>query len=83
MYIVLCYDVNEKRCAKYLNICKKYLLHLQKSVFAGTISEAKYRILISKIDQIKIEEDKILIYEIPSLKYVNIVSNIDLGIIIS
>ena len=81
MYIVLCYDVNEKRCGKYLNVCKKYLLHLQSSVFAGSISESKYSTLMKEIDKIKIEEDKILIYKTPSIKYVDVVSIPEIGII--
>lgn len=33
MYIILTYDVGSKRVEKVLKICRKYLVHVQKSVF--------------------------------------------------
>ncbi|KNF08221.1 CRISPR-associated endoribonuclease Cas2 [Gottschalkia purinilytica] len=37
-YVFLFYDVSEKRVQKVFKICKKYLIHHQKSVFRGSIS---------------------------------------------
>ncbi|SDB96254.1 CRISPR-associated endonuclease Cas2 [Geotoga petraea] len=37
-YIILMYDINEKRVQKVFKICKKYLEHYQKSVFMGEIT---------------------------------------------
>lgn len=39
-YIILFYDVGEKRVQKVFKICKKYLSHFQLSVFRGEISQA-------------------------------------------
>lgn len=39
-YVILFYDVNEKRVQKIFKICKKYLAHYQKSVFRGEITPA-------------------------------------------
>lgn len=33
MFIILSYDINKKRVGKILKICRKYLVHVQKSVF--------------------------------------------------
>ena len=41
MFVVLSYDINQKRVNKVLKVCRKYLVHVQKSVFEGTITEAK------------------------------------------
>ena len=43
MYIILMYDVNEKRTGKMLRLCRKYLNWIQNSVFEGEISEVKLK----------------------------------------
>lgn len=43
MYIILMYDVNEKRTGKMLKLCRKYLNWIQNSVFEGEISEVKLK----------------------------------------
>jgi CRISPR-associated protein Cas2 len=37
-YIILVYDIGEKRVGKVFKICKKYLAPFQKSVFRGEIT---------------------------------------------
>ena len=39
MYVIITYDVGVKRNSKVLKICRRYLLHVQKSVFEGHITE--------------------------------------------
>ncbi|EHS58076.1 MULTISPECIES: CRISPR-associated endonuclease Cas2 [Paenibacillus] len=39
-YVILVYDIGEKRVGKVFKICKKYLVHFQKSVFRGEITPA-------------------------------------------
>ena len=46
MYIVLVYDISktdngQKRWSRIFKICKKYLTHIQNSVFEGEISKAQ------------------------------------------
>ena len=41
MFTIVVYDINVKRTARVMRICKKYLEHVQKSVFEGSITEAK------------------------------------------
>ena len=70
MYVVLAYDVNQKRVGKVLKICRKYLTHIQKSVFEGGITEAKLATLKRELMQvIDCEVDSICIYEWQSMKY--------------
>lgn len=45
MWIILSYDINEKRVNKIRKICKQYLIRIQKSVFLGNITWANLRIL--------------------------------------
>ncbi|MBV6425910.1 MAG: CRISPR-associated endoribonuclease Cas2 [Haliscomenobacter sp.] len=46
MYVIAVYDVNEKRVAKMLKLCRRYLNWIQNSVFEGEISEVKLKELI-------------------------------------
>ena len=52
MYVILVYDVGEKRVGKMLKLCRKYLNWIQNSVFEGEITEVKLlelKILAQKI----------------------------------
>jgi CRISPR-associated protein Cas2 len=70
MFIILVYDANEKRVSKFHKICKKYLTHVQNSVFEGEITEATYRILLDELKDIMVEEeDSLLIYKFRTKKY--------------
>ena len=39
MYIICVYDVKEKRCQKFMKLLRKYLFHVQNSVFEGTLTQ--------------------------------------------
>ena len=70
MFVIVTYDVNVKRNNKVLKICRKYLVHCQKSVFEGNITEAKLRKLKAEIKNIiRPDEDSVMIYRFDSLKY--------------
>ena len=70
MFTIVVYDINVKRTARVMRICKKYLEHVQKSVFEGYITEAKLKKLKAELHKVcKTEEDSIIIYRFDSLKY--------------
>lgn len=70
MFVIVTYDVNAKRNNKVLKVCRKYLLHVQKSVFEGMITEARLKRLKNELAQvIKKDEDSIMIYRFETLKY--------------
>ncbi|MGE4590107.1 MAG: CRISPR-associated endonuclease Cas2 [Acidaminococcaceae bacterium] len=48
MYVILVYDIGQKRVGKMLKLCRKYLNWIQNSVFEGEISEVKLKELIAK-----------------------------------
>ena len=72
MYVIIMYDVDSKRCNKYRRICEDYLINIQNSVFAGTITNAKFTELNTKLNKIKIQEDSLIIYKSPSIRYLKI-----------
>jgi len=70
MFVILVYDANEKRVAKFHKICKKYLTFVQRSTFEGEISPAKLEILKDELKEIMDEnEDSVLIYKFRTKKY--------------
>lgn len=70
MWIILTYDIGIKRNSKILKICRKYLTHVQKSVFEGSISERKYEKMKRELAHvIDFENDQIAIYVFDTLRY--------------
>ena len=41
MYVILVYDMGEKRVGKMLKLCRRYLNWIQNSVFEGEITHVK------------------------------------------
>jgi len=70
MFVILVYDIDTKRVAKALKICRQYLDWVQNSVFEGEITQGKLECLKSDLNHIiKEEEDSVLIFEFDSTKY--------------
>jgi len=70
MFVVMVYDIKEKRVAKVLKISRKYLNWVQNSVFEGDITKAKFQSLKSELKRtIKKDEDSILFYRLRTKKY--------------
>lgn len=52
MYVILVYDIGEKRVGKMLKLCRQYLNWIQNSVFEGEITEVKLTELKAKAKKI-------------------------------
>lgn len=64
MYIILVYDIGEKRVGKMLKLCRKYLSWIQNSVFEGEISEVQLKELRQKAELImERETDSLIIFK--------------------
>ncbi|BCU70075.1 CRISPR-associated endonuclease Cas2 [Stygiolobus caldivivus] len=64
MYVILVYDVNEKRVNKVLNICRKYLTWIQRSVFEGEITEGKLYLLKNELKKVIKDDDMVIIFKL-------------------
>ena len=63
MYVIIVYDVGEKRVGKMLKLCRQYLCWIQNSVLEGELSEAKLRELQMKMKAIIDEsEDSVIVF---------------------
>lgn len=70
MYVVLTYDVGTKRVSKVMKTCRKYMVHVQKSVFEGNVTEAKLEKLKKDLQKIlHTDEDSACIYKADNLAY--------------
>lgn len=70
MYVVLAYDVGTKRVSKVMKTCRKYMVHVQKSVFEGNVTEAKLEKLKKDLQKIlHTDEDSVCIYRASNLAY--------------
>lgn len=72
MYVILVYDIGEKRVGKMLKLCRQYLNWIQNSVFEGEISEVKLSELKSKAKRIMdVESDSLIIFSNEATKWMN------------
>lgn len=70
MHVILVYDIGEKRVAKVLKTCRKYLHWVQNSVFEGEITNANLVRLKGELKRIiRKEEDSVVIYQFRTLNY--------------
>ena len=72
MYVILVYDVNEKRVPIVHKICRKYLFWVQNSVFEGELTEGKLKRLKRELSRVIVrEEDSIIIYKLMNREVFN------------
>lgn len=70
MFVILTYDVASKRVSKVMKTCRKYLTHVQKSVFEGMITDGKLERLKQELSRIIVSaEDEVCIYKLETVKY--------------
>ncbi len=70
MFVIVVYDVGEKRVTKALKRCRKYLNWVQNSVFEGEVSEANLTKLKMELEKIIVpDEDSVIFYTLRSTRY--------------
>lgn len=68
MYVILVYDIicdekGKKILPKVFQICKKYLVHIQNSVFEGNISKVNALALKKELDvHIRKDKDSVIMF---------------------
>jgi CRISPR-associated protein Cas2 len=69
MYVILVYDIladdNGPRVSRNtFKICKKYLTHIQKSVFEGNLTELNYMKLKTELSKhVRKDKDSVLVFK--------------------
>mgnify|MGYP005809404039 CR=1 FL=1 len=76
MYVILVYDIKSdqsgsKVLSKTFKICKKYLTHIQNSVFEGEISESQLLKLKMELNQvIREDRDSLIVFKCRNEKWI-------------
>lgn len=72
MYVILVYDVGEKRVGKMLKLCRQYLNWIQNSVFEGEITPVKLKELLKKAKRLMdMDNDSIIIFKSRDIKWLD------------
>ena len=76
MYVILVYDINlenkegQKVLRKVFKICKKYLVHIQNSVFEGDLLESQVIKLKSELNKcIRTDKDSVIFFKSRSQRW--------------
>lgn len=63
MYDIICDEKGKKILPKVFKICKKYLVHIQNSVFEGNISKVNALALKKELDvHIRKDKDSVIMF---------------------
>ena len=68
VYVVVVYDMEADRTRLLLKLCRRYLTHVQNSVFEGEITEGDLEKLRSRIGSTLTDGESAIVYELSSEK---------------
>ncbi len=78
MYVILVYDINleeregQKVLRNVFKICKKYLVHIQNSVFEGELLDSQEMKLKAELDRyIREEKDSVILFKSRTQKWLD------------
>ncbi len=71
MYVILVYDINQKRVGKMLKLCRRYLHWIQNSVLEGEITAVKLRELVIQAKGIMEDSDSLIIFKSRDSKWLD------------
>lgn len=72
MYDIICDEKGKKILPKVFKICKKYLVHIQNSVFEGNISKANLIALQKELDEyIRKDKDSVIVFNTREERWMN------------
>ena len=78
MYVILVYDINledddgKKALRNVFKTCKKYLIHIQNSVFEGELLDSQIIKLKSELDRyIRKDKDSIILFKSRNQKWLD------------
>jgi len=70
LYVILVYDIKEKRVGKVLKKMREFLYWTQNSVFEGEITSARYKRMLLELGSIINEdEDSVIVYKLRTTRY--------------
>lgn len=71
VYVIVVYDVEADRTRKFLKYLRRYLTHVQNSVFEGELTEGDYETVKTDLQTMLKAGESVMIYRMSSEKYVD------------
>lgn len=72
MFVIITYDVGEKRVQKVCKKLREYLTWTQNSVFEGEITKGTLMKCLNELDKIIVrDEDSIYLYKVENPRHIN------------
>ncbi|USZ68380.1 CRISPR-associated endonuclease Cas2 [Halorussus salilacus] len=68
VYVIVVYDMQADRTHLLLKFLRRYLTHVQNSVFEGEVTEGDLETIETRIDSILEPDESTIIYEVSSEK---------------
>lgn len=65
------YDVEADRTGLFLKYLRRYLIHVQNSVFEGDVTEGDYEELTSTLESMLHDGESVIVYQMGSEQYVS------------
>lgn len=69
-YVIIVYDVQADRTPKFLRYLRRYLTHVQNSVFEGQITEGTLREVKTDLESMLEPTESVMVYKMSSESYV-------------
>lgn len=70
-YVIVVYDVQADRTHKFLSFLRRYLTHVQNSVFEGQLTEGTLAEVKAELESMLQSGESVMIYRMSSEKYVD------------
>ena len=70
-YVIIVYDVQAERTPKFLKYLRRYLTHVQNSVFEGQITDGTLTEVKTKLESMLEVGESVMVYEMSSESYVD------------
>ena len=70
-YAIVVYDVQADRTPKFLRYLRRYLTHVQNSVFEGELTEGTLEEVTTALESMLEADESVIVYRMASEKYVD------------
>lgn len=70
-YVIVVYDVQADRTPKFLKYLRRYLVHVQNSVFEGELTEGTLEEVKTTLESMLEPGESVMMYRMASEKYVD------------
>jgi CRISPR-associated protein Cas2 len=70
-YLVVVYDVQADRTQLFLKYLRRYLTHVQHSVFEGELTEGQTEEVTTKLESMLEDDESVIVYRMSSDRFVD------------